>query len=301
MQTNRIAIIETAIKMAGLFSTSLFIVLASSASGQYTALPPCLVSLIPRCVSACTILIESQSKCLQIIPEPCNGTSLGALITCVDDNCARPLSNTSLTLSPKALYSCQNSLIPRYGDRSIAMKVPSNGECVNSPYDFQSFVVSHGIDAHINTIAAQCRVELYQESNCSGQRTALDSSTIQHEGCTFKGGRSARLDCGDHFDPKGTGTSDSYTAFTDEANLSTAAYQSLSELCGNGSHNATVPSASARANSTLPATGTVSLPIVPHTPTASPTPALPGLGSTEKQYRRCTAALVAVLFVAVML
>ncbi|KAK3053474.1 hypothetical protein LTR09_005643 [Extremus antarcticus] len=194
----------------------------------------------------------------------------------------------TLTLDPKVEFSCQDSLVPGLPiEPSHPLALDSNGDCVNSPYSFKSVIIDSGPGnhSHASFVTQQCRVELYSHNDCRGDKSVIDAADIKRSGCTFVGGRSARLDCG--IEP-----------------ISNAAYKTLGDLCAHSSfprRNSTAPNPSGKTNGTATATGAMTSSALPP-PSISPVvPAMPGVASTEKHIQRSLAALIAVVVAALVL
>ena len=134
---------------------------------------------------------------------PCDHGSLGALISCIDTECLVSTSSTSIALTPKAQFSCQQSLVPGSDEPSSSLTLNGNGECLTSPYRFRSFIASAGSSKHMNLVAQQCRMKLYEREDCAGAATDLDMKHLKDNACTFHGGKSARLHCGGGSDGAG--------------------------------------------------------------------------------------------------
>lgn len=104
-----------------------------------------------------------------------------------------------MTISPKLEYSCQNSLLTGPVEDLAPLTVVGDGACVNSAVAFRSFLGgSDGTEAEVQAIAKQCRLLLYDEPDCDGAKFLLEPSRVMRVGCTFMGGRSARLECDGH-------------------------------------------------------------------------------------------------------
>ncbi|KAK5174476.1 uncharacterized protein LTR77_001556 [Saxophila tyrrhenica] len=239
------------------------------AFAQLDGLPPCLLNCINKA-------------------SPCDNHSLPKLVTCVDNLCASTPPNITLMLDPKLRFSCQDSFVPGTTDHLQPLALPSNGECVNSPREFKSFIAgpAPGNDSLNADIARQCRVELYPYSDCRGGTSMIDSMDIKHRGCTFMGGKSARLNC-------------------DTQPISMTAYEALADLCAHDSpprNNSSAPFPSGKINGTATtATGVPTLSASASPSNVPVVPAQPGGASTEKHVQRSVAALIAVMFAAVVL
>ncbi|HEX3641279.1 MAG TPA: hypothetical protein VHV10_08315, partial [Ktedonobacteraceae bacterium] len=92
---------------------------------------------------------------------PCGQDSLGWLFTCLNDQCMDSASDITLMLTPKAQYSCQDSLIPGIENSSSPMTVAGDASCVTNPYDFKSFIPSTGPASQMDTVAQKCELELF--------------------------------------------------------------------------------------------------------------------------------------------
>ena len=104
-------------------------------------------------------------------------------------------------LTPKAQYSCQDSLIPGVQDSSRPLTVVGDASCVTSPYDFKSFIPSTGPATQMDVIAQKCKLELFPGQSCVGDAEKIDLTTFRETKCQFRGGRSVRLSCGEALDP----------------------------------------------------------------------------------------------------
>ncbi len=211
----------------------------------------------------------------------------------------------TLTLDPKVEFSCQDSLVPGLPiEPSHPLALDSNGDCVNSPYSFKSVIIDSGPGnhSHASFVTQQCRVELYSHNDCRGDKSVIDAADIKRSGCTFVGGRSARLDCG--IEPISNGKLQTSIRLYVLADAHAAAYKTLGDLCAHSSfprRNSTAPNPSGKTNGTATATGAMTSSALPP-PSISPVvPAMPGVASTEKHIQRSLAALIAVVVAALVL
>ena len=106
-------------------------------------------------------------------------------------------------LSPKAQYSCQQSLIPGPGteESPSPMTVVGDARCVTNPFDFKSFTPSTGPSSHMDVLAQECRLDIFPGQNCIGDVQRLDLHAFEENKCVFHGGRSVRMQCHEPFAP----------------------------------------------------------------------------------------------------
>lgn len=134
-------------------------------------------------------------------PNTCSESWLASLTTCIDLACSTnpgssttngdTTSNMTVEITPKILYSCQQSFAPGHmNDPPSPTLALQAGDCVNSPYDFQSFIpIIQG------TILQGSSLVLYPDGNCTGTNHSLSISSGQvvNEECSFNRGRSVML------------------------------------------------------------------------------------------------------------
>ncbi|KAK3686607.1 hypothetical protein LTR37_019668 [Vermiconidia calcicola] len=181
----------------------------------------------------------------------------------------------SIAISPKAQYSCQNSFVPGSDESFASLVLKGDGECVNSPYGFKSFIASAGSSTQMKIAAQQCRMRLFKGDDCAGDANTLDVSDVKDNTCTFHGGKSAKLECG-------------HRALN---HVALPPLAPLESLCA----NATVPRPSTGTfNFTATASGTKA-PRATHHPSGPTISPSPGLASNEYDLHPSLAALVAVI------
>ena len=236
---------------------------------------------------------------------PCDPSSLGTLISCLDTEClvtTSDMSGMSVSLTPKAQFSCQQSFVPGSDAPTPSLTLSGNGDCVNSPYDFKSFISNASSPKHMKAIAKQCHMKLYKHDGCKGAATKIDMGQVKDKACTFHGGKSARLQCDGHSHSAGIShrfmpTVPSIDVATATSLSLPAALRELEHLCANRSSpasNSTAPKAPFGANVTATASGTMTaLPSTSMTQTTSSP--FPGLANKECCNNPSVAALVAVI------
>ena len=246
----------------------------------------------------------AKVNCLNRVTTPCNDRSVPVFLSCVEDLCASTPANMTLMLDPKKEYSCQDSLLPESSQTLHALALSSDGQCVDSPYNFKSFIIgSNPGDHNQSSLAVSgCRMELYPDTSCCGDRFVVDASDIK-QGCTFLGGRSARLDCSiEHI---GQGELPQPALTLTVTDVYAAAYRSLAGLCAQEAfprdNNSSAPQPSVKLNGTATATGVQTTSASASASSSPIVPATPGAASTEKNVQRSLVALLAVIVAAVVL
>ncbi|KAF2724943.1 hypothetical protein K431DRAFT_291132 [Polychaeton citri CBS 116435] len=109
------------------------------------------------------------------------------------------LSSLQVTISPKAQYSYQNSLVPdtdKDPDQdAFTLALNGTGACLTSPYLFRSFVPRATGLASVDRI---CQIKFYDREECqehSATTVEVGGKPAADGQCIFHGGRSASLGC----------------------------------------------------------------------------------------------------------
>ena len=133
-------------------------------------------------------------------PDTCTDAWLASLSSCIDAACPPTAAvdnedynsdSALLQLAPKMTFPCEQSVLPGDANDDTGVSLPlTEGNCVTSPYPFQSFIgSSNGSDQNEYTL------EVFSTKACAGQAQNLSVATGDFAGgaCRFMPGQSVRL------------------------------------------------------------------------------------------------------------
>ena len=137
-------------------------------------------------------------------PSYCSPAIRPTLLDCLENYCdlgtspvQRMINTMQLSFSPKAQYSCQQSVLPGGSGNGTDVTLPLNTNCSTSPYGFNSFVPhsNAAMPAGDGTMSS-CSLHVYAEADCTGDSQQLGMEDgLQSGMCAFHGGRSAQVQC----------------------------------------------------------------------------------------------------------
>lgn len=186
---------------------SIFLLVLTT-SAQNLQMPACMVSGSGDLVFHNTD-IEEQSACVTPFsanhePDLCTATWTSRISSCINDACSTTVStdsndvsnaivNTSMTFVPKVQYACIQSYVPgSSNDPPSPALIVNDGECIQSPYDFMSFLPMYTDRAALSA----CTLQIFNQDHCAGEVSNMTMNDDARSGeCSFESGRSVKLVC----------------------------------------------------------------------------------------------------------